>query len=177
MFQFRTKFRGGKRKFFLRGQCIQKTVNRFLIHKFPVCSNREEQIQVKGILLRLAVDFDTLLQFLTDNFRHLVCKQIELRQVLVGIILLWIIPASLCFLLIRICPVIDCIGRKFIICKCLERRTRQMQRMIPLDLMKCNIGLSCVNALVCLVNDKKLPLHIDQFFQLVVPTTEIQRAF
>ena len=52
-----------------------------------------------------------------------------------------------------------------------------MQRMIPLDLMKCNIGLSCVNALVCLVNDKKLPLHIDQFFQLVVPTTEIQRAF
>ena len=52
-----------------------------------------------------------------------------------------------------------------------------MQRMIPLDLMKRNIGLSRVNALVCLVNDKKLPFHIDKFFQFVVPTPEIQRAF
>ena len=80
-------------------------------------------------------------------------------------------------MLVRIRPVIDRIGREFIICQGFERRTRQVQGVTALDLMKCNIGLGSINALMRLVNDKQLPLHIDKLLQLVMLTAEIQRAF
>ena len=52
-----------------------------------------------------------------------------------------------------------------------------MQSVITLDLMKRHIGLGSINALMCFVNDKQFPLHIDKLFQLVMLTAEIQRAF
>ena len=49
--------------------------------------------------------------------------------------------------------------------------------MITLDLMKRHIGLGSIHALMRLINDQQLPLHIDKLFQLVMLTAEIQRAF
>ena len=161
MFQFCTEFGRREREFLLRGQCIKETVNRLLIHKITVRLDREEQIQVKGILLGFTLYLNALLQLLTDDLGHLIGKQIKLRQVFIGIVSLRIIPAQFCFLLVGVCPVVDRIGREFVICQCLERCAGQVQGVITLDLMKRHIGLGSINALMRLINDQQFPMHID----------------
>ena len=35
-----------------------------------------------------------------------------------------------------------------------------MQRVIACNLIKSNVGFACVYALVCLINNKQIPMHI-----------------
>ena len=177
MAKFCTEFWSGKREFLLSGECIKKSVNRAFIDKRAIRFRREKQIQIKRIFFRFTLDFNTLLQLITNNFGHLICNPIALRQILIGVVVLDITPITLCLLFIRICPVIDGIGRKLVIRQCLERCTGKVQRVIALDLMECHICFGCVHTLVCLVDNQQFPLHLYQFFQLVILTTEIKRAF
>ena len=61
MFQLCTEFGCREREFLLRCQCFKEAVNRLFIHKIPIRLDREEQIQVKGVLLRFALDLNALL--------------------------------------------------------------------------------------------------------------------
>ena len=155
-------------------ESVKESVNRFFMNKFPVCLCFKKQIQIKSVLLGFTVYFHTLLKFLTDYFRHLICKEIEFREIFVRIIPFRIVPVRFCFLFIGVGPVEYGVLREFIICESLERCSRKMKRMISFYLMKSDICFGSVHSLVCLINNEQFPLHIDKFFQLVEFAAEIQ---
>ena len=49
-----------------------------------------------------------------------------------------------------------------------------MQGKLTADMIKCDIRLVCINALMGFINHKNIPLCIFDLFQLVILSTKIQ---
>ena len=121
MLEFRSELISGEWELFLRGQCIKKLRHALVVDKASVL-RLEELVQVERILLRLAVDLDTALSFVTDDFGHLVGEEVQAGQFLIRIVFVrGSGPFTLCLLFVGVCPVVDLVVGKLVVGKCLER--------------------------------------------------------
>ena len=170
--EFIPQFRRGEGELLLRGQRVQKAVNRGFIHKAPCFVDSKKFIQVKSVLFCLPLDLNALRQFIADDFAHLVGEQVQTRQAGVGVagIASPITPGGL---LIGVSPVENCLFRELIIGKHLEGRARQVKGEAPADVVKGNVRAVGVNAFVGFVNHQHVPLDFRQFFQLHILTAKL----
>ena len=174
MLQFVSQFGRGKRKLLLYRQRIQETVNGVVVNKASVV-RRKEFVQIKGVILKFFRN--RMFQKFRNNIRHLVGKEVQLRQIGIGIRSFRVIPIALGFLLVGIGPVEDRFLLELVVCQRFEGRTGEVQRKFAFNLIKSDIGFIGVDAFMGFVDHKHIPFAVYEFIKFIKFSSEIFGSF
>lgn len=118
----------------------------------------KELVQICGVIIRFAIQSDTFTSLILHNLGHLVCEEIEPRQIRIRILFFTgIVPINFGFLFVRISPIEYRIFVKFSVCNCLKWRARQMQSEFTINLIKSQFSFRSVHAFMGLVDNKNIP--------------------
>ena len=134
---------------------------------------RKELVEVEGVLDGLAVDVATAPHFARHDVAHLVGEHVEARQLSIRIGKLGVAPVPLSLLLVSVSPVEDGVGRKLLVGYGLERRAREMEGELALDVVERHVSLECVDAFVRLVDDEHVPFDFGDVLELVELPAEL----
>ena len=116
----------------------------------------EEFVQIECVFGLFTIDLHALRYFVLDDVGHLVGEHVEFRQVLVWVAQFRIVPVPFGLLLVRICPVVDRVLGELVVRDGLEWRSRQVQCVPALDMVKCHVRLVRVHAFVRFIDDEQV---------------------
>ena len=148
------------------------------MHKLAGFICLEKFVQIKSKFFDIVIrKFYALFHTVTNNVGHLIGEKGQSRQIGIRIFnLAGSVPVPLLFLLVGICPVVDCALRELVICQSLKRRARKVQRPFSPDMIKCSIGLIGIHAFMGFVYDENIPCQSligADFREFVKSTSEI----
>ena len=168
---------GGERVLLVGRQAVEELDHLGLVLEEPVVLGREELVEVERVVdVRLVlVDGDALGETVRDHPRDLVGQQVERRQRRVRVLLAVVLPLLARGLLVLVRPVEDLVLVELAGGQRLERRARQVQRPLALDLVERDVGLGGVDALVGLVDHQQVPVELSDVLELVVRAAEVLR--
>ena len=172
-----SQLRRGERVLLVGRQAVEELDDLGLVLEEPVVLGREELVEVERVVdVRLVlVDSDALGQTVRDHPRDLVGQQVERRQRRVRVLLAVVLPLLAGGLLVLVRPVEDLVLVELAGGERLERRARQVQRPLALDLVERDVGLGGVDALVGLVDHQQVPVELSDVLELVVRAAEVLR--
>ena len=151
---------GRKGKIFFGGKVVEEIYNVGFVNEFAGSFiGAEKFVEVEGAVDVFAVlKFDAAINFIDSCLRNFVAEHVHLRQIFVGVAGFFV-PVRLSLLLFFVGPVENLSFVKFVAGECFKGRAGKIQRKGALDFLEGGAGFLGVNALVRLVDDKKIPLR------------------